>query len=809
MKKHCPIICALHQLSMHHANIVGGKGASLGAMTHAHIPVPPGFVITVKAFDLFLQHNRLSQKIDDLVAAATHKNATIIAQTAKKIRALILTAVIPTSLAQEIQRAFEKLNTPYVAVRSSATAEDSSKRAWAGQLETYLNTTADTLLNNIKKCWASLFTARALHYRYEQNWLRQKIAVAVVIQQMVESAAAGVAFSIHPTTQNSRQLIIEAGYGLGEAVVSGQITPDSYVVNKKSLKIAQKTSGTQTRALYRAQHGGNQWRNLSRKVRGKMVLSSPQILKLAKIILRIEQHYGFPCDVEWAYAGQKFYIVQSRPITTLNPQPRTLATPRRPSSAYMVAQYQQYAKDLIYFDYPGVIFYTCLTWFWLTDQAQKYFGTTVPFFTLFMRHQAAVLTAPFYLGPGEVVMRQLIKHPLAWIRKNQKVIDRAEKIWLAWLAQHSVPAGKSLHYYVALLQKTVKVFLKQHIHFQIATQIDYWLNKKLVQIFDHTQSKLTEQEIFNLCVSHKKTANAYHSEALKQLQHWCATHKIPRQSQNFATNLANCVFKNKLQHCYDLGYFLRAGYGGVTLWTLLDEYHLLRTKETAPAPLPGFLPQLTPTQKTWIRIAQHFSAVRDRRKSLQQRTFYHLAQILEEIGKTLKISRSDLENLRVEEFKPSFLTSSKVRTLIKQRKLGYLGFWAPAVKTWEWSGKRAVKIYHQLPQEQKPDQELIGQSASHGRVRGRVQIVLNPRVQTKFPTGAILVTGMTSPDFVPLMKKAAAIITELGGITCHAAIIARELKKPCVIGVHTATKILKNGDWVEVDATRGVVTTYR
>src|SRR3989338_3707386 len=150
----------------------------------------------------------------------------------KKINALILNAEMPEDIAGEIRKFFKKLKSKFVAVRSSATAEDSSAAAWAGQLESYLNTTKTNLLENVKKCWASLFTPRAIFYRFEKELHKQKISVAVVVQKMVESEVSGIAFSVHPVTQDRNQLIIEAGYGLGEAIVSGQITPDSYVVEK-------------------------------------------------------------------------------------------------------------------------------------------------------------------------------------------------------------------------------------------------------------------------------------------------------------------------------------------------------------------------------------------------------------------------------------------------------------------------------------------------------------------------------------------------------------------------------------------------
>jgi len=205
-----------------------------------------------------------------------------------------------------------------VAVRSSATAEDSSSAAWAGQLDSFLNTTEKTLLANVQKCWASLFTPRAIFYRFEKGLHNNKISVAVVIQKMIESEVSGIAFSVHPVTQDHNQLIIEAGYGLGEAIVSGQITPDSYVIEKNPRRIIDRNVSTQERGIYRKpKEGGNEWQNIPQDKGKKQKLTDGQILELSELILKIENHYGTPQDIEWAYENNKFYITQSRPITTL------------------------------------------------------------------------------------------------------------------------------------------------------------------------------------------------------------------------------------------------------------------------------------------------------------------------------------------------------------------------------------------------------------------------------------------------------------------------------------------------------------
>jgi phosphohistidine swiveling domain-containing protein len=298
------------EIGKHDAEIAGGKGASLGEMTRAGIPVPPGFVVLSDAFEeaLFAHHHEIDtilQKlhIDDLQAiehASTH------------IRKLILETPLPAHITYEIMRQFDKLNATHVAIRSSATAEDGAAAAWAGQLDSYLNRTRESVLDAVQHCWASLFTPRAIFYRIEQHAV-QKISVAVVIQKMVDSEVAGVAFSAHPVTQDRNQIYIEGALGLGHAVVSGEVTPDSYLTDKNG-NLLEKHISNQKRAYVKSPQG-NMWREIDGS---KQKLSDEEITKLARLVVHIEQHYGFPVDVEWALERGEFYIVQSRPITTLS-----------------------------------------------------------------------------------------------------------------------------------------------------------------------------------------------------------------------------------------------------------------------------------------------------------------------------------------------------------------------------------------------------------------------------------------------------------------------------------------------------------
>jgi len=310
-------------ISKKDVGIAGGKGASLGEMTKAGISVPPGFVILAEAFEYFMHETPRSPvaetelDVDSRLAKVNFDDTNSIDEASNVIRDIMCDTPIPKDLADDIKKEFKKLKAKFVAVRSSATAEDSSIASWAGELETYLNTNEKTLLVNVGRCWSSLFTPRAIFYRYEKKMTDQKVHVAVVVQKMIESEISGICFTVHPVTKDKNQMIIEAGWGLGEAVVSGQITPDSYVVDKRNFDLLDINVSEQKKMLVGKTQGDNSWKGVAKGNQEKQKLTGRQIVELAKICAKIEKHYKKPQDIEWAFAKGRFYITQSRPITTL------------------------------------------------------------------------------------------------------------------------------------------------------------------------------------------------------------------------------------------------------------------------------------------------------------------------------------------------------------------------------------------------------------------------------------------------------------------------------------------------------------
>ena len=299
-------------------NIAGGKGASLGEMSRAGIPVPPGFVVLASAFDRFIEETDIIDDIQAELEKVNYKDTNSIDRASNVIRAIIRKTKVPADIQSVILKSFVELGAKFVAVRSSATAEDSKTASWAGELETYLFVTKDKLVDTVRTCWSSLFTPRAIFYRHEKKLLKTKVSVAVVVQKMINSEVSGIAFTVHPVTKDYNQMIIEAGYGLGEAIVSGSITPDSYIIDKKDELIMDVSIAKQEKMmLIKGASGGLKWSPVPKIKQEKQKLPSPKIMELAKLCAKIEKHYQHPQDIEWALEGGKLYILQSRPITTL------------------------------------------------------------------------------------------------------------------------------------------------------------------------------------------------------------------------------------------------------------------------------------------------------------------------------------------------------------------------------------------------------------------------------------------------------------------------------------------------------------
>ena len=596
---------------------------------------------------------------------------------AERIQALILNAEMPKDIEHAILRRYKKFKAKYVAVRSSATAEDSASAAWAGQLDTFLNTPENNVLENVQKCWASLFTPRAIFYRFEKELHKKEINVAVVIQKMVKSEVSGVGFSVHPVTRDRNQLIIEAGFGLGEAIVSGQITPDSYVVEKDGWRILNVNVSTQTKALYGNEDGGNTWRELSETEGSKQVLKEKEIIELSKLIVKIEKHYGFPVDVEWAMEKNRFYITQSRPITTLISEEQNTPIARRSS-----------------------------------DYVRMFEATGMPLL---------INTIAFeYYKDLEV---------MAIFRNN---------VWTTY-------------------------FPKKHEEKTL---------REGLELYGSNESFANWKKEFK---EYKKRSNNILENLIKKKRITCDELK-----ESFKTIAEHWKYYKKTEFFYVDEAFNRSEKNKVI------KDNLIELKEI----------------KNWGRL---------RLNKLIFGEESYLSKIISIISKQFGIKTEEIFFYTAEEVEELYKKKKVKERELKDRK-DYYAYFMEKGKAKILQGDDAKEFIKEFIID-NPSWEIKGKVANHGVARGKAKVIgfgyedfdaINEKINS-MDKGDILIAETTSPEIMSACKKAAAIVTNQGGMLSHAAIVSRELGIPCIVGTENAVEMINDGDFVEVNADKGIV----
>ncbi|MEJ0002182.1 MAG: PEP/pyruvate-binding domain-containing protein [bacterium] len=796
------------------ADIAGGKGASLGEMLNAGIPVPDGFVVLSTTFDEFLHKAKLVEEIEAVLDGVDHKAVHSIDEASEKIQSLIKNAAMPEDIKAEIESQFGNLGSEFVAVRSSATAEDGADHAWAGQLDSYLNTTENSLLEKVQHCWASLFTPRAIFYRFEKGLHVTKISVAVVVQQMVNSELSGIAFSVHPVTEDRNQLIIEAGFGLGEAIVSGSVTPDSYVVEKEPRRIIDVSVSNQTRALYRKTGGGNEWINLEPQKAGSQVLNEAQILEFSKIVLTIENHYGFPCDIEWAYEAGKFYIVQSRPITTLSkgvtdyPDNYYFSIPLvkmgqwalgvLDSEIWFNEKTSFYFKEL--FGFPkGILaiinfttgyaqpyipeeYFKKLYAYIDTVNADDYQGLAKILETFYDFKKETYETVPFIIKKDLATVS--IEELTEYYKTNRDWIHHSASFdQFGWIGETYWPphmerilvekhgiTKDSPEYHRALFALTKPAHISTTL-LEKGSVLDEAIKiKKGEQTIEAGAKKLTEKfgwmPVF-----------AYGTP-------WDETHYVKDLEELGRTTLEA----------------LEAQHGP------LASYQAIQKKDFDDVVKEH---NITPRE---AQVFVDFSLALDARNEAEYIVSLcgnYVLPLYKEISKRFGVTIDELRKLYEAQVVACLEGKADIHDLLKKQGpiVGW-GYTRDMEERINYSPEESAALFEHV----EKTCTVIGQTegekgvcASPGKVIGKIRIVSAPAEQDKVEMGDILVTYATTVDYLPSMKKAGAIVTEVGGLTCHAAVVSREFGIPCVVSLKNAMTIFKDGDIVEVDADKGVV----
>ncbi|MEO8637742.1 MAG: PEP/pyruvate-binding domain-containing protein [Candidatus Taylorbacteria bacterium] len=863
--------------------IAGGKGASLGEMTSVfakattgqaswYNPVPPGFVLLANAFERFLEETDLNVEIDTILHTVQHREIHTVDSASEKIQALVKGAKMPEDIAKEIKSSFKKLGAKFVAVRSSATAEDSTEAAWAGQLDSYLNTTEKNVLEKVQHCWASLFTPRAIFYRFElhdknrgtdqtRNNTRihtklEKVSVAVVIQKMVESEVSGIAFSVHPVTQDYNQLIIEAGLGLGEAIVSGQITPDSYVVEKNPRRIIDKNISTQERGLFRASlypskvklgsHAQNEWLDIPKEKGGLQKLSDKQILELSELVLKIEKHYGFPCDIEWAFALGKFYITQSRPITTLAPKPKT------PDSK---AEKKGETKEAVWVenfsaDACGYELVSAFLEFGMWDFQRIIFGKKSPLVIsdCFIDCKG-IAVAGFY---PENQIREIIDRLMNLIYSRPQKIQKNHKESYVINDKYVAYAKKcfSKNFKALTNGQLSKLFIdlivwqeKAHQHSLGSTwYVDSHGGTFANSVLEKTKalvtlnnSKLNPAEVFTTLTTPEAPSSGLQEEleSLGILEKINADKKVKAIFRNLKDyskipEELQASMKNAISNHHEKWQWIPFGYMGpaygvdyyLAVWAglireNLDVKKTIEKLRNRPKEIKSkkreLIKELTiPKDLQRIyELAADITFLKGYRKDSSYFGFFVLEKIFREISKRLGLSILETHLLLHTEIRDLLMKNRKADKKEIERRKKHAVIILKDGKLVVLSGEKADE-FMKLKKIKKEVFEsgadsFKGTCACAGYAKGMVKIVNKPDEMHKMNQGDIMVSHTTFPSLVPAMKKASAIVTEDGGITCHAAIVARELGTPCVTGIKVATQVFKDGDEIEVKADDGIV----
>jgi pyruvate,water dikinase len=310
------------ELKEDHLTVAGGKGASLCKMFQNSFSVPEGFVVTAPTFTEFMNSNSLFTQVFELIDTINFDNECSIEEVSEKIRNIIINSKIPNDIAEDIIDSYKKLTGQKdmpVAVRSSSTSEDLDDASFAGQQETFLYVVGiDDILDKVKRCWASLYNGRAIYYRKKKGFDEKKIAIAVVVQKMINSEKSGVMFTVNPITKSREHVTIEAAWGLGEGIVSGIVTPDSYIVDKRTKEIIEEyVSEKELMVVRKKSMKGVEEVQVPEDKKNIRVLENDNIGELIDLANQLEAFFGKPQDVEWAIENDKLYLLQSRPITTL------------------------------------------------------------------------------------------------------------------------------------------------------------------------------------------------------------------------------------------------------------------------------------------------------------------------------------------------------------------------------------------------------------------------------------------------------------------------------------------------------------
>lgn len=845
--------------------LAGGKGANLGEMTTAGFPVPAGFVLTTEAYIAFVQHHNLQARIVEAAANVTTDNPYLSEEASATIQQLFVDAELMAEIAKPLLAAYAELPADAVAVRSSATAEDLLDASFAGQQDTYLNVQGEAaLLDAVKRCWASLWTARAIAYRLKQGINPAEVSLAVVVQTQIAADVSGVAFSLNPQNNAYDEAVINSNFGLGESVVSGQVTPDSFIVNKVNQTLMEKKIAHKDHMLVGQMDGGIQAQKLDDP--DEASLNDAQAIAVAELVTRVERHYAMPMDIEWAYGEDALYLLQARPITSYVPLPEMMIT-EAGAEKYLyldmivltqgfqdslsVLGNEIWGKMLEAIKGDAGMFDAGMEGGVINREGRQYLnlsnlmaglGTGVASRVLSSydtptREAIATLDLESYI-PAETpqAMRGMKLRTAKMVGPMimpfiSGIFDqsKAEKKYLE-LFERDVAAAKQL-----ATQDIPFSNLVEQLNARFAGQMNSMMGVMGPAMVGQTRMKrlFKEDDVEDLLVALNIDLNGNPTSEMGHLMFDLARYPEVQETttgEEFSRKLANKQFSPEFQQAFD-EYMERFGCRGIREIDIATE----RAHENVPA----FFNQLKAMDINNDMLAHVAQRRQDAYEQLlalatqkgkgnffKKQAALHYNLGYREMPKYFFIITLDLMRQRALQLGEQFVAEGRLEDkkqvfdlnmsqLTQAQHDSTLDIRAIIAKNLAPRAKQAqVKNWPRImnsrgriitaPKKPAKEGELVGQAIAPGTVRG-IANVLNEPYEKPLNKGEILVTRATDPGWTPLFMNASGVVLEIGGALQHGAVIAREYGLPCVSGVDNAITAIKDGQMIEVDGTNGIV----